>query len=120
MVRLLLLASYRPEYSHTWGSKTFYTQLCLDTLPLETAGELLDTLLGPDPSLASLKTLLATKTGGNPLFLEESVRTLVETKTLLGERGAYQLTGPVEAIQVPATVQAILAARIDRLPPAEK
>ena len=57
---------------------------------------------------------------GNPFFLEETVRTLVETGALAGERGAYRLTRPVEALQVPATVQAILAARIDRLPPEEK
>jgi predicted ATPase len=118
--RVLLLVTYRPEYHHAWGSKTFYTQLRLDTLPSETAGELLDALLGPDASLAPLKALLATKTGGNPLFLEESVRTLVETKALLGERGTYRLAQPVEAAQVPPTVQAILAARIDRLSPEEK
>ena len=119
-VPLLLLVSYRPEYSHAWGSKTFYTQLRLDTLPPETAEELLDTLLGPDASLGALKRLLATKTGGNPLFLEESIRTLVETQALLGERGAYRLAQPVETVRVPPTVQAILAARIDRLPPDEK
>jgi class 3 adenylate cyclase/tetratricopeptide (TPR) repeat protein len=118
--QLLLLVSYRPEYSHAWGSKTFYTQLRLDTLPPETMGALLDGLLGSDGSLAPLKTLLAATTGGNPLFLEESVRTLVETKALLGEPAAYRLAQPIETIQVPATVQAILAARIDRLPPADK
>jgi class 3 adenylate cyclase/tetratricopeptide (TPR) repeat protein len=117
---LLLLVNYRPEYSHGWGNKTYYTQLRLDTLPAESASELLTVLLGPDATLAPLKGLLATKTGGNPLFLEESVRALVETKTLLGERGAYRLAQPIAAIQVPATVQAILAARIDRLPPEEK
>ena len=118
--QLLLLVSYRPEYSHAWGSKTFYTQLRLDTLPPETTRALLDGLLGPDVSLAPLKTLLAAATGGNPLFLEESVRTLVETTALLGEQGAYRLAQSIETVQVPATVQAILAARIDRLPPADK
>jgi class 3 adenylate cyclase/tetratricopeptide (TPR) repeat protein len=119
-VRLLLLVNYRPEYTHGWGSKPFYTQLRLDTLPPETAGELLDTLLGPDTSLGALKLVLSQKTGGNALFLEETVRTLVETKALVGQRGAYRLAKPVEAVQVPATVQAILASRIDRLPAAEK
>jgi predicted ATPase len=57
---------------------------------------------------------------GNPFFLEETVRTLVETEVLARERGAYRLTRPVEALQVPATVQTILAARIDRLPPEDK
>ncbi len=118
--RLLLLVNYRPEYSHGWGSKTYYTQLRLDALPAETASELLEALLGRDPSVDPLKPLLTARTGGNPLFLEECVRSLVETGALDGERGAYRLTHSVDPIQVPATVQAILAARIDRLPPEEK
>ncbi len=118
--RLLMLVNYRPEYQHTWGSKTYYTQLRLDALPVESAGELLEGLLGGDPALAPLKSLLAARTSGNPLFLEESVRTLVETRALAGARGAYRLVQPVEAIQVPATVQSILASRIDRLPLDEK
>ena len=77
-------------------------------------------LLGDDPSLAPLKQLLIVRTEGNPFFLEESVRTLVETGVLLGERGAYRLAQALPTVQVPATVQAVLAARIDRLPPEEK
>jgi class 3 adenylate cyclase/tetratricopeptide (TPR) repeat protein len=118
--RLLMLVNYRPEYQHGWGSKTYYTQLRLDALPAENAGELLEGLLGGDPGLAPLKSLLTERTSGNPLFLEESVRTLVETRALTGTRGAYRLAQPVEAIQVPATVQSILASRIDRLPLDEK
>jgi tetratricopeptide (TPR) repeat protein len=118
--RLLMLVNYRPEYQHTWGSKTYYTQLRLDALPPESAGELLEALLGTDPALTPLKELLTERTSGNPLFLEESVRTLVETRALAGTRGAYRLTQPVEAIRVPATVQSILASRIDRLPLDEK
>jgi class 3 adenylate cyclase/tetratricopeptide (TPR) repeat protein len=116
--RLLLLVNYRPEYEHRWGSKTAYSQLRLDTLPAESAAELLAALLGPDPGLGPLTQMLVKR--GNPFFLEETVRTLVEMGALAGERGAYRLTRPVEALQVPATVQAILAARIDRLPPEEK
>jgi class 3 adenylate cyclase/tetratricopeptide (TPR) repeat protein len=118
--RLLLLVNYRPEYQHGWGSKTYYTQLRLDPLPPTSADEFLQALLGDDPSLAPLKQLLIARTQGNPFFLEESVRTLVETGVLVGERGAYRLAKPVENLQVPATVQAVLAARIDRLPPEEK
>jgi tetratricopeptide (TPR) repeat protein len=116
--RLLLLVNYRPEYEHRWGSKTAYSQLRLDTLPAESAAELLAALLGPDPGLLPLTQMLVKR--GNPFFLEETVRTLVETGALAGERGAYRLTRPVEALQVPATVQTILAARIDRLPAEEK
>ena len=118
--RLLLLVNYRPEYQHGWGSKTYYTQLRLDPLPPASAEELLQALLGDDPSLVPLKRLLIERTEGNPFFLEESVRTLVETGVLVGERGAYRLAKPLESMQVPATVQAVLAARIDRLPPEEK
>jgi class 3 adenylate cyclase/tetratricopeptide (TPR) repeat protein len=113
---LLLLVNYRPEYQHGWGSKTYYTQVRLDPLPLESAGELLTALLGNDPSLAPLKQLLIERTEGNPFFLEESVRTLVETQVLVGAPGAYRLAQDRPTIQVPATVQAVLAARIDRLP----
>jgi len=119
-VRLLLLVNYRPEYQHTWGSKTYYTQLRLDPLPPVRAHEFLQALLGDDPSLAPLKQLLIVRTEGNPFFLEESVRTLVETSVLVGKAGAYRLTQELLTIQVPATVQAMLAARIDRLPPEEK
>jgi class 3 adenylate cyclase/tetratricopeptide (TPR) repeat protein len=118
--RLLLVVNYRPEYRHGWGSKTYYSQLRLDPLPTESAEEVLRALLGEDDTLAPLKHLLVERTAGVPLFLEESVRTLVETGALAGERGGYRLARPFDAIQVPATVQAILAARIDRLPPEDK
>ena len=118
--RLLLLVNYRPEYQHGWGSKTSYTQVRLDPLPPASADAFLQALLGDDPSLAPLTPLLIARTQGNPFFLEESVSTLVETGVLVGERGAYRLAKPLEGLQVPATVQAVLAARIDRLPPEEK
>jgi predicted ATPase/class 3 adenylate cyclase len=118
--QLLLLVNYRPEYQHGWGSKTFYTQLRLDPLPPASAEEFLAGLLGDDPSLTPLKQLLIARTAGNPFFLEESVRTLLETGVLVGELGAYRLAQALPTIQVPATVQAVLAARIDRLPPEAK
>ena len=117
---LLLLINYRPEYQHSWGSKTFYTQLRLDPLPPVSAEGLLQALLGDDPSLTPLQRLLIERTAGNPFFLEESVRTLEESQVLLGERGAYCLVQALPGHQMPATVQAVLAARIDRLPPEEK
>jgi predicted ATPase len=98
--------NYRPEYQHSWDSKSFYTHLQLDPLAPESADALLDALLGVDASLEPLKTLL----------IEESVRTLVETQGLAGEPGAYRLVQDLPSIQVPPTVQSVLAARIDRLP----
>jgi class 3 adenylate cyclase/tetratricopeptide (TPR) repeat protein len=118
--RVLLLLSYRPEYQHSWGSKTYCTQVRIDPLPHESARELLRALLGDNPTLSTLCQHLIAQTRGNPFFLEECVRTLVETQVLVGERGAYGLAQTLSNIQVPATVQAVLAARIDRLPPEER
>jgi predicted ATPase len=113
--RILLLVNYRPEYRHGWGSKTYYRQVQLAPLPREHAEALLAPLLGSDPSLAPLTALLIEQTEGNPLFLEECVRSLVESNTVVGERGAYRLAADASRLRVPATVHAILAARIDRL-----
>ena len=114
---ILLAVNYRPEYRHGWGSKTYYQQLRIDPLSAESADALLRGLLGEDESVEPLKRLLIARTEGNPLFLEESVRTLVETGVLTGDPGSYRLAKAGDAVRVPATVQAILAARIDRLRP---
>jgi class 3 adenylate cyclase/tetratricopeptide (TPR) repeat protein len=118
--RILLLVNYRPEYRQAWGGKRVFTELQLEPLPPASADELLQALLGDDAGLQPLKALLITQTQGNPFFLEESVRTLVETQALMGQPGAYRLAKPVPRIQMPATVQAVLAARIDRLSLEEK
>src|SRR5262249_29554952 len=91
-----------------------------DPLPSVSADAFLHALCGDDASLTPLTQLLIARTQGNPLFLEESVRTLVETGVLVGELGAYRLAHAIPTVQMPATVQAVLAARIDRLPPEEK
>jgi tetratricopeptide (TPR) repeat protein len=114
--RLLLLVTYRPEYQHAWGGKSYYSQLRLDPLPPKHAQDLLGSLLGKDASLARFTPRLIEQTEGNPFFLEESVRSLVETHVLTGEPGAYRLTKPVQNMQAPTTVHTVLAARIDRLP----
>ena len=113
--RVLLLVSFRPEYQHAWGGKTYYTQLRLDPLSPGDANALLDRLVGRDETTAGLKTALIGHTEGNPFFLEESVRTLVEAGVLGGDRGRYRLARPAGEIQVPATIQAVLMARTNRL-----
>ena len=118
--RVCLLTNYRQEYQHDWSNKTYYTQLRLDPLPPESAEEFLQGLIGESSVLEPLLQLLIARTAGNPFFLEESVRTLVETGGLVGARGAYHLMQALPTLQVPATVQAVLAARIDRLPPEAK
>jgi len=118
--RLLLVVNYRPEYGHDWGRNTYYSQTRVDPLARTSAEELLQALLGAGGTLEEQKRLLIERTQGNPFFLEESVRALVETKGLVGEPGAYRLAGPTYRLQVPASVHAVLAARIDRIPAAEK
>jgi class 3 adenylate cyclase/tetratricopeptide (TPR) repeat protein len=118
--RILLLVNYRPEYGHAWGSKTYYGQIRLDPLLAESAEALVDSLLGPATDQAALRSLLVQRADGNPFFLEESVQALADAGVLVGERGAYRLVQAPALLQVPATVQAILAARIDRLRPEDK
>jgi class 3 adenylate cyclase/tetratricopeptide (TPR) repeat protein len=117
---MLLIVSYRPNREDRWHGKPNCTPLRLEPLPFHRAGELLDALIGVDPSVRGLKSVLIERTDGNPLFLEESVRSLVETGVLRGERSAYCLTTPVAALDVPPTLKALIAARIDRLPPEQK
>jgi adenylate cyclase len=118
--RNLLLLNFRPEYHADWMQKSWYRQIPLTPLGRDAIAELLADLLGRDPSLAGLATPIHARTGGNPFFTEEVAQTLIESGHLEGTRGAYRLVTPVERLQVPATVQAVLAARIDRLPEREK
>jgi class 3 adenylate cyclase/tetratricopeptide (TPR) repeat protein len=112
--------NFRPEFSLEWGNSPIYRGISLDPLEQADTHEMLRDLAGEDPSLDGLEEPIHERTGGNPFFVEEIVRELVEAGHFEGERGAYRLVRPVEEAGVPATVQAVLAARIDRLGPAEK
>lgn len=118
--RVLLLVNFRPEYDIHWAKKSFYSQARIDPLPALDARELLDALLGPAAELAAVKDALFKVTEGNPLFLEESVRSLVESGVLTGTPGQFRPTGPLPAAFLPQSIEALLAARIDRLPPRVK
>jgi tetratricopeptide (TPR) repeat protein len=118
--RTLLLVNFRPEYHAGWMQKSYYQQLPLPPLGGEAVEELLQDLLGSDPSLDGLSQLIAERTGGNPFFIEEVVKGLVDKGSLTGEKGAYRLARSVDEVTIPPTVQAVLAARIDRLPGHEK
>jgi class 3 adenylate cyclase/tetratricopeptide (TPR) repeat protein len=118
--RTLFLVNFRPEYHAGWTQKSYYQQLPLRPLGPEAIAELLASLLGTDPSLAALVERVRERTRGNPFFIEEVVQSLLEAGTLQGARGSYCLARPVAEVAIPATVQAVLAARIDRLPEREK
>jgi class 3 adenylate cyclase/tetratricopeptide (TPR) repeat protein len=118
--RTLLLLNFRPEYAADWMTRSTYQQLPLQPLGDEAIEALLDHLLGGDESLRALRPLIRERSGGNPFFVEEIVHHLCEAGSLSGERGARTLSAPIDRIEVPATVQTILAARIDRLPERDK
>jgi class 3 adenylate cyclase/tetratricopeptide (TPR) repeat protein len=118
--RTLLLLNFRPEYRAEWMQRSSYQQLPLLPLGSDEIAELLRDLLGADPSLEDLPERLRERTGGNPFFIEEVVLSLAEEGALEGERGAYRLARPIREVAVPVSVQAVLSARIDRLPEREK
>ena len=117
---MLLLVNYRPQYSNKWTHKSTYWQLRLDPLFENQIELLLDDLMGTDPSLDGLKATLLDRADGNPLFIEESVRSLVESGALSGASGAYHLEQTEATVDLPDTIQAIIAQRIDRLQPVDK
>jgi class 3 adenylate cyclase/tetratricopeptide (TPR) repeat protein len=116
---LLMLVNYRPEFTHNWGNKTYYTQLRLDPLSTESGEEMLKALLDDGHDLVPLKRAIIEKTEGNPFFMEEIIQALFE-EGALRRNGSIKLAKSLSTIQIPSTVQAVLASRIDRLPPGEK
>ena len=116
----LLLVTFRPEYQAPWMERPYYQRLPLQPLDPEAIHALLHDQLGQDPSVATLPQIIHARTKGNPFFVEEVVQSLVEGGQLTGGRGAYRMAMPVEALQVPASVHAVLSSRIDRLPEHEK
>jgi tetratricopeptide (TPR) repeat protein len=117
--KVLLLVNYRPEYSHQWNSKTYYTQLRLDPLGMESAEEMLTALVGDGIEVRPLKRLIIERTEGTPFFMEEIVQSLFEDG-VLQRNGVVQLAKSMNTVKVPTTVQGVIAARIDRLPAEQK
>jgi class 3 adenylate cyclase/tetratricopeptide (TPR) repeat protein len=118
--RNLTVLNFRPDYRAKWMGRTHYRQLPLRPLGEEAGTALISELLGPDPSLRELSKLIGERAGGNPFFCEEIVSSLAERGEIEGRPGAFRLAHPEVEIEVPETVQAVLAARIDRLAEREK
>jgi class 3 adenylate cyclase len=116
----LLVASFRPEYRAAWLDRPYSRRLPLEPLDRRSLAALLHDQLGTRPSLAPLAERIPDRVGGNPFFLEELVRHLVERGGLEGERGAFRPAAQVDEAALPATVRAVLAARIDRLAARDK
>jgi tetratricopeptide (TPR) repeat protein len=112
---IMLVVTYRPEHRCAWSQKPYYQQVVLEPLPPASVRSVLDELMGREERLRPLKDAIVGRTEGNPFFVEETVRTLVEARTVVGQPGFYTLAARVDTVQVPPTVQAVLAERIDRL-----
>ncbi|HKJ51571.1 MAG TPA: adenylate/guanylate cyclase domain-containing protein [Gammaproteobacteria bacterium] len=115
--QLLLLVTYRPEYSQEWMQKSYYTRIRVDPLAATSTHQMLNNMLGSDDKLEPLKRLLIERTEGCPLFIEETVRSLRELDILAGQGSARVVDRDLTNIEIPASVQDVLAARIDRLRP---
>ena len=118
--RLMLLVEHRPEFKHDWREESRPVRIDVEPLAAANVAELFRNLMGDDASLVPLERLVLERTEGNPFFIEESLRSLVDTRALEPAPGGYRLARPVEAIEIPATVQDILSARVDRLAEREK
>jgi class 3 adenylate cyclase/tetratricopeptide (TPR) repeat protein len=116
----LFLVNFRPEYRAEWMGRSYYQQIALRPLDREAIDEMLDEWLGRDPSLAELPDRILDRTGGTPFFIEEVVQSLIESGALTGARGAYRLVAEIDQVDIPDTVQSLLASRIDRLDETQK
>jgi class 3 adenylate cyclase/tetratricopeptide (TPR) repeat protein len=118
--RTMLVVNHRPPFRPGWTAHTTYRQISLGPLDADDIAELVHDRLGDDASLRPLARYVEGRTSGNPFFIEELLRSLVESGVLAGEPGAYKLVGPLDETVVPPTVQAVVAARVDRLGEREK
>ena len=117
---VLLLLTFRPDYNHPWGAKHNYSQLRLEPLARSQAESLLQAMLGDDATIRELVPLIAERTDGVPLFIEETIQSLAQSGALQGSPGAYLARSEITSLRVPASVQSVIAARIDRLSAEER
>ena len=115
MTPILLILLYRPEYTHRWGSKSYYTTIRVDQLSIPTSSELVQSILSEGEIVPELRDLILGKAAGNPLFMEELTHSLLENGSIEKKKDHYVLSKKLSDIQVPDTIQGIIAARIDRL-----
>ena len=112
---ILLVLLYRPEYTHAWASKSYYTQIGMGQLSSQTSAELVQSILEGAPVVPELRELIVGKAGGNPLFMEEFTHSLIENGVIRKEQDWYVLSRNASDIQIPDTIEGIIAARLDRL-----
>ena len=112
---IMLILLYRPEYTHTWGSKSYYNRIGLDQLTTKSSAELIQAILQDSEPVSDLKELILARAAGNPLYMEEFTHTLLENGAIQCKDQRCALIKKASEIQVPDTIQGIIAARMDRL-----
>ena len=113
--RILLLLLYRPEYTHQWGSKSYYRLIGVGQLSTSTSAELVAAILDGGHVVPELRNLILNRAAGNPLFMEELTHSLLQNGSIQKKDDRFVLTRDVFTVQVPDTIQGIIAARMDRL-----
>ncbi len=113
--RILLILLYRHEYTHHWGSTSYYSQIGVDQLSPKTSAELVESILAGGEAVPELRELIIARAGGNPFFVEEFTHSLLENGSIRKEDHQYVLSSTATDIHVPDTIQGVIAARMDRL-----
>ncbi len=113
--RILLILLYRPEYTHHWGSKSYYRKIGLNQLTAQSSAELVQAILEGGEVSPEIRDLILNRTSGNPLYVEELTHSLLEDGSIQKKDHQFVLSGKASALQVPDTIQGIIAARMDRL-----
>ena len=114
-VKVLLILLYRPEYTHSWGNKSYFNRIGLDQLTLKSSAELVKAILEGGETAPELSNLILNRAAGNPLFMEELTHSLLENGSIQRTGDQYVLSKKSSDLQVPDTIQGIIAARMDRL-----
>jgi class 3 adenylate cyclase/tetratricopeptide (TPR) repeat protein len=114
--RILLIFTYRPEFVHTWGAKSYHNQLTLHRLSNRESLEMVTHILGTKEIEKTLEELILEKTEGVPFFIEEFIKSLRDLKIIERKENTYQLSKDIQKLAIPSTIQDVIMARVDSLP----
>ena len=114
--RVLLLFTYRPEFTHTWGSKSYHSQINLNRLSNRESLRMVTRLLGTDQIESALEEFILEKTDGIPFFIEELLKSLNDLNIIEKKDGVYRIAKDIQTITIPSTIEDVIMARVDSLP----
>ena len=118
--RVLLILTYRPEFVHTWGSRSYHSQVTLNRLSNRESLAMITHILGTEEIETALEELVLEKTEGVPFFIEEFIKSLKDLKIIEKKDGVYHLTRDIQDVTIPGTIQDMIMARVDALPDAAR